>query len=432
MNTRRTRKPKSKPSSTKTIRTLVIGGTTALALTTVSYSAKIWDGADGVASPAITTAMQSVSAAITTTAQQIRANFSAQMTAMDTAVAVAIEYQKNSINSAVRVWTKQKSVTANEVALNDVNNSKKKMATLQAQMQTDRMRETIENKGSYGQGHKTCTVLTGRKETEDIVNKGRESTPYLVSSTVVASPGSFSDPYSTFKDLNDNHSLKYCTQSQANSGYCSVSADKQGWDIMTSTLFTPTVSGSDVYEAQNALINNMVGLPDAPIPKQLVAAPNASNYILLKQRKDAIVSPAIHSLKSIQSEFLGTESPDHGTKISPVSAINKEVARYLGSGDEYQAWNKTLVTNSERGVMKELLQVQALDLYLLARQYHANEREELLLSGIVAASQQLNSRNSDSGGEFRTGDDYQRSLQDAKKIQTDFTNSYIDKNYTTR
>lgn len=94
MNTRRTRKPKSKPSSTKTIRTLVIGGTTALALTTVSYSAYVWDGADGVASPAITTAMQSVSAAITTTAQQIRANFSAQMTAMDTAVAVAIEYRK--------------------------------------------------------------------------------------------------------------------------------------------------------------------------------------------------------------------------------------------------------------------------------------------------------------------------------------------------
>lgn len=397
----------------KQVNYLAVGTISSLALSTAAFAAYIIDGNVAASTPIISAAMTTVST-----------TFEGQMTAMDAAIATAIETQAQLVNSSIRVWTKQKSVSANEVALNDVTNSQKKMAALQAQMQVERRLETIENKGSYGQGYKTCTVLSDRETTDVIVKNGIQTRPYLASSTVIAATGSYSDSYTAFEDMNSTHKAKYCTDAQADAGYCSAT-DKQGWNLMTSTLFTPTVQGSDVYEAQNSLINNMVGMPDDPIPKELVGAPNASNYIILKQRKDAIISPAIYSLKAIQSEFLGAKGAENKASISPVDAINKEVKRYLGSGTEYQEWNKVLVSASERGVLKEVLQVQALDLYLLARQYHANEREELLLTGIVAATQQLNSDSSKGNAKgtnaYKTTDDYQRAVLDGKKIVSEFS-----------
>lgn len=404
---------KAPKSIKKKINYLIVGTVSSVMLTTTALAVYIVDGNIATSTPIINAAMTTVST-----------TFETQMTAMDAAIATAIESQTQLVNSSIRVWTKQKSVSANEVALNDVTNSQKKMAALQAQMQVERRLETIENKGSYGQGYKTCTVLSDRETTDVIVKNGVQTRPYLASSTVIAATGSYSDSYGAFEDMNSTHKAKYCTDSQAAAGYCSAT-DKQGWNLMTSTLFTPTVQGSDVYEAQNSLINNMVGMPDDPIPKELVGAPNASNYIILKQRKDAIISPAIYSLKAIQSEFLGVKGVENKASISPVDAINKEVKRYLGSGSEYQEWNKVLVAASERGVLKEVLQVQALDLYLLARQYHANEREELLLTGIVASTQQLNANSGNASSKdnqaFRTTDDYQRAVLDGKKIVSDFS-----------
>lgn len=284
---------KAPKSIKKKINYLIVGTVSSVMLTTTALAVYIVDGNIATSTPIINAAMTTVST-----------TFETQMTAMDAAIATAIETQTQLVNSSIRVWTKQKSVSANEVALNDVTNSQKKMAALQAQMQVERRLETIENKGSYGQGYKTCTVLSDRETTDVIVKNGVQTRPYLASSTVIAATGSYSDSYGAFEDMNSTHKAKYCTDSQAAAGYCSAT-DKQGWNLMTSTLFTPTVQGSDVYEAQNSLINNMVGMPDDPIPKELVGAPNASNYIILKQRKDAIISPAIYSLKAIQSEFLG-------------------------------------------------------------------------------------------------------------------------------
>lgn len=196
---------------------------------------------------------------------------------------------------------------------------------------------------------------------------------------------------------------------------------KFGWDLMTSTLFTPTTTDSTVYDAQNALINNMVGLPDAPIADSLKGSPTASNYLTLKQKKDAIVSPAINSLKSIQAEFTGMESPDSGSKVSPMKAVDEQVKRYLGSGPEYQSWNQTLTSGSESGIMKEILQVQALDLHLLMRQYKQYEREEMLLAGIVASTQQLVDRSQGKTAKgYRTDTESNRARLDARETSRSF------------
>ena len=66
---------------------------------------------------------------------------------------------------------------------------------------------------------------------------------------------------------------------------------------------------SDVKEHRSlhgltrTLINNMVGLPDRPINDRVASTPDGEKYLAEKLAKDAKISPAINSLKAIQSEF---------------------------------------------------------------------------------------------------------------------------------
>lgn len=354
-----------------------------------SYAALIGNGGPATAEIGITAMLSSVFTAIAEEFSGVMGIFSAQMSAMDIAVGQAYTFENEQITSAMKVLTKQMSVSANMLAENTVKVAQTEAAVEQARIQKERIIETNERLGPQGQGHKVCTVLAERKEVAKVGNTNAKAVPDLVSTTIYAAPGVYGNPHKTQKEMNDRHSALYCTPEQSAAGFCSAASEMAGWDVQMSTLFTPTTSESHVFEAQNALINNMVGLPDAPLPDALKNSPTASNYLLLKQKKDAIISPAINSLKSIQAEFTGLEAGDSKTQVSPARAVDEQVKRYLGSGDEYKSWNQTLVGGSESGIMKELLQVQALDLYLQARQYKQYEREELLLAGIVSATQQL-------------------------------------------
>lgn len=382
----RNKKPKnSEPAfSTKSLMVAV-----SISIGTASSAAMIFNGGPGAAEGTITVGLQAVFKAIKEQAAGVKAAFDAQMAAMDLAVAGAFLTEKEQVNSGMRVLVKQMSVSSNLLAENAVQNAQNEAAVEQARLQKDRIIETNERLGPAGQGHKVCTVLMERMDVAKVSTSNSKEVPSLVSSTVYAAPGAYGNPHEVQTKMNAEHSDKYCTPEQAASGYCAKASDEAGWDLMTSTLFTPTTTGSSVYDAQNALINNMVGLPDAPIPESLKGSPTASNYLTLKQKKDAIVSPAINSLKTIQTEFAGMETSDSGSQVSPIKAIDEQVKRYLGSGEEYQSWNQTLTSASEEGVMKEILQVQALDLHLLMRQYKQGEREEMLVAGIVSATQQL-------------------------------------------
>lgn len=393
----------------------------AVSVGTFSGAALITNGGEGTAEATITVALQSVFKAIKEQFASIMVAFDAQMAAMDVAVGAAYVLENEQVNSAMRVMVKQMSVSSNLLAENAVQSAQNEAAVEQARMQKDRIIETNERLGPQGQGHKVCTVLAERQEVAKVSTSNGKHIPSLVSSTVYAAPGAYGNPHDVQKKMNLDHSTNYCTPEQAASGYCAKASDEAGWDLMTSTLFTPTTTDSSVFTAQNALINNMVGLPDAPISEKLKGSPTASNYLTLKQKKDAIVSPAINSLKAIQSEFTGMETPDSSSKVSPIKAVDDQIKRYLGSGDEYKSWNQTLTSASESGVMKEILQVQALDLHLLMRQYKQYEREEVLLAGIVAATQQLvDKANGKKRNGIHTDTEDQRARIAARELRTSF------------
>lgn len=380
------KKVKSK-SKIKPIIMKVTALTASLSFFGFASAVYIVDGADATATVAMQPAMLATNTSITTNFQSVVAVFESSMNAMDVAVSNAFKLENQMVMDAVKVLTKQSSVSANILAENTVQNAQAEASVLEADKKKERILQTNETYGVNGQGYKVCTVLSERQQIENAAVNNKNSVPSQTTNTVYASAGGYGDPHKVKQAMNENHSMKYCTSEQAASGYCDRVTGESGWDLLASTLFTPTVEGSPVYDAQNALINNMVGLPDRPMPKTAQGSPNASKYLASKQNKDAIISPAIYSLKSIQAEFTGLGSPDSGAKIIPIVSINDQVRRYLGSGEEYMNWNKVLVGASEHGVMKELLQIQALQLYLKARQYHQGEREEMLLAGLVAATQ---------------------------------------------
>lgn len=370
---------------------------------------------------AITASLQTAFKAILEQATKVVDAFDTQMRSMDIAIAGAMKFETEQVSSAMRVFVKQMSVSSNMLAENSVKLAQGEVAVEQARIQKDRILETNEKLGSRGQAHKVCTVLSERQVIAKTVSNNNKSVPVLVSSTVHATPGAFGNPHKTQMEMNADHANYYCTPEQASAGYCSSASPQAGWDVQMSTLFTPTVTGSNVFEAQNALINNMIGLPDAPLPNSFKGSPTASNYLALKQRKDAIISPAINSLKTIQAEFAGMGDPHSAAKISPIKAIDDQVKRYLGSGDEYKSWNQSLVAATEEGVMKELLQVMALDLYLQVRQYKQYEREEVLLAGIVASKQHhIDKNNGLDTGAFSNSSDREKARLEARTALANF------------
>lgn len=393
---------------------------------TASIAAYVVDGGDATAKGGMSAALSTITAGIVNNFNKVMGFFDVQMAAMDAALASAFKFENESIVSAMKVLTKQSSVSANMVAENIVKAAQTEAAFEQAETQKRRIIEANENHGVPAQGYKVCTVLAQRKQVESTSENNKKSVPSLVSNTIYAAPGTYGQPYKVQQEMNMNHSAKYCTPEQAASGYCNKVTNEAGWDLQMSTLFTPTTDDTNVFSAQNALINNMVGLPDVPLPNTMQGSPTASRYLDAKQNKDALISPAIYSLKSIQAEFAGIATPDSSVKLSPIRAIDEQVKRYLGSGTEYTEWNKVLVGASEAGIMKEILQIQALELYLKARQFHQNEREEMLLAGIVAATQKLmDAKNGGSMSGTTTESDAQKRKLDARQITSEFARKQV-------
>lgn len=426
-------KNKSAPSAAQKFILRLIAIIFSINLFASSIAAYVVDGGDGTAKVGMAVSLQTITAAIVSNYSKVMSFFDVQMAAMDAALAAAFKLENESIVSAMKVLTKQSSVSANMVAENIVKSAQTEAAFEQAEKQKQRIIDANENHGVAAQGYKVCTVLSQRKQVEKTVQNNKKSVPDLVSNTIYAQPGAYGNPYLVQQEMNSNHSAKYCTPEQAASGYCDRVTEEAGWDMQMSTLFTPTVEGSTVFDAQNALINNMVGLPDTAIPKSMQGTPMASRYLDAKQNKDALISPALYSLKSIQAEFAGISTTDSATKISPIRAIDEQVKRYLGSGKEYLEWNKVLVGASEPGVMKEILQIQALELYLKVRQYHQYEREEMLVAGNVAVAQKrLDMSNGGLMVGTITASDAQKSKIDARAIKSEFAKRQVLGNSATQ
>lgn len=65
--------------------------------------------------------------------------------------------------------------------------------------------------------------------------------------------------------------------------------------------------------------------------------------------------------------------------------LEKQVARYLGNGEEYKKWNETLISQNDKGLLKEIVQIKALKIFLQTREYEQLLSLEAIMAATVAA-----------------------------------------------
>ena len=157
-----------------------------------------------------------------------------------------------------------------------------------------------------------------------------------------------------------------------------------GADLTVATLFEPAMEGETLYEAKVGFVNNIAGLPDGPVPASAGKSSAAEDYALSKARKDALVSPALSSLKAIQLDYSGVEGKETGSDLPLAVHFRNEVKRYSGNTAEYDSWARVMAAQNERGALVELLKIKALDLAIQEKQYRQYESMEAQLASLVS------------------------------------------------
>ena len=306
------------------------------------------------------------------------------ITAVDEALSTQLETNSQRLTSAIAVLTKQKAIAANQVADSSRTASQQVATSLNVLSQTERVKSArFEYGGEFGQGFSPCKVYSTRQV---IANRDADMAierRSRVASEVLAAPGRYSDPIQGRRALIEANK-NFCTQDQVDSGLCSSVGSIPGASLSVATLFEPAMEGEMLYEAKVAFVNNMVGIPDGAVPPDAGLSPATSAYSLSKARKDALISPAINSLKEIQIDHSGVSGTETGTDLPLAVHFSNEVKRYSGNSDEYVAWARVMSAQNERGALVELLKVKALDLAIQEKQYRQYERMEAQLAALVA------------------------------------------------
>lgn len=359
-----------------------------------------------------------------------------QLVGMDVAVNVAAKAESDAVTSAIFVLSNQKAMSTTQVNQALKNNTQVQANALQAVAQAERYRQAIRDYGPTGVGHQICKVSIERSGVTETTKDTQAAIADMVSSEITARAGKYGNRGEAMAERLALHNKYYCTDGQAKAGMCKAQGDRGGKSLSAATLFQPSDYLSSEYNDKSALINNMVGLPDDPIPREQAATEAGQAYTDLKRRKDAIKSVAMVSLKAIQADWSSVPKTDTHEPPTPSAAaaltagvktekeqlaktapstdvkniasaetpqpppatteelknqslmeqVKHDVSRYLGGGKEYEDWSKTLVGQEEKGVLTEVVKVKALRLYMQVQQYKQLQRMEAMLAANVAAT----------------------------------------------
>ncbi len=331
--------------------------------------------------------------------QMVIPSFSAAEAALTGAVAAVdgslsgiLTAESQRLTSAIAVLTKQKALTANQIATANHNVSQVTAAGLNVLAQNKRLSDArFEYGGEFGQGYSPCAVTATRQAIADRQSAVHQDLPTRIQAEVLAAPGHYGDPLQAQREELQEHA-PFCTADQAASGLCKMGAATSsggqslaGADLNVATLFTPSMENETLYAAKTAFVNNVVGVPEGPLPVGANAnSASVAAYEMAKAKKDAIVSPALVALASIKMDYAGVSTAEDGTGLPLATQYDNEVKRYGGDSPEATKWASVLSAQNERGLLVELLKIKALDLSMQGQTYRSDERMEAMLASLVA------------------------------------------------
>lgn len=314
----------------------------------------------------------------------------ASVSAVDVALSGAMELQSQRTTSALAVLTKQKALSANQIA--DSNRiAMQQLATGMGALSTNVRLKKAEFSYSpeFGQGFSPCRVYAQRQVISQREAEAKAAVRTRVMGEITAAPGRYVEPKTARKLLLEQNK-NFCTQDHVDAGLCAKKGDLPGANLNVATLFEASMQDEPMYDAKVAFVNNLAPAPDAPLPASQAATPEAAAYSLAKARRDALVSPAFAALKSIQLDYSGTEGADTGKDLPLAVHYATEINRYNGNSEENNQWTQVLTAQNERGLLVELLKQKALDLVILEKQYRQFEQMESMLAALVSLEVQSN------------------------------------------
>lgn len=286
------------------------------------------------------------------------------------------------IITAVAIATKQEALAAHIVTDGSRQAAEQLVNAYSAQRTSDQVAQAyLDYHAGTGQGYDPCGTLAKNK-TLDAAFDNISTKAKTTIQKIDVSPGRL--VASTPKAMQDrlkNHRDKFCTESEANAGLCSLSR-LPGGDTNASLLFESAEEGSLESEARLAYIQHVLGEPDQALQKSAGSTPAGETYMVAKNRKDALLSIPAYSLAMIDSA--NTQSASLSNK-SPNDVLKIRVNQYFG-GREAEAWSGALARQRPRGLIVEAAKMSGLEVWLSYKQYEQNQRIEANLAALVLSS----------------------------------------------
>ncbi len=300
-------------------------------------------------------------ALVDSAASSLAGSIVSQITAATGTITAADEAQTEELLGAIKVLTAQVNTSAQNS--DNVNLQAEQAA---AAFQTDLATKEVVDKivmDFQSQGYNPCAQLTATKAMAAAEASATAAVPQRVATEIQAGGGKYGDLATVLKQRDQQHKALFCTQAEVNAGLCSSLGAVPGGDSNASLLFS-TDTSPNMVAAKNATINNIIGLPDQPLPAGAAKTSEGQAYILAKKQKDAFLAFPAYSLKAIQ-----TDSEDFD------SFMSERVGQYFGTSAATQ-WAQDQASESERGVVVDMVKIEGLLLKLHERSLKESLRAE--------------------------------------------------------
>lgn len=286
--------------------------------------------------------------------------------AASTTKLIAADYlQTQSIMSSLHILAKQVEASGEKLSSTTIGVEQSTVALAKENAEKEMVAKLVVDYASQGFdpcGQSAATQNLAKTEAE--VNA---KIPGLVRSEIEGGGGKFGSPHEALRAREDRHKALFCTQSEVDAGACTRLGKIPGGDSNAALLFSVD-SSTEARAAKNALINQVVGLPDSPVRPEAANSPAAAAYLLEKKQKDAFMAFPAYSLKTIQAENENLKA-----------VMDNRVGQYFGTARAAE-WARSQTSQAPRGLLVDLVKMQGINLKLAERRLHQNMRIEANLA----------------------------------------------------
>lgn len=299
--------------------------------------------------------------------------------------------------SSIRAATKQLDASAEKTAATTIQSEQAAAAFAQELADKELANKVVVDYTS--QGFNPCEVSDATRRLAQMDMQSRLALPNRYRTEVDAVGGRYADPSATVRAREELHRNLFCTQSEVDQGVCGSVGKIPGGDTNGALLFS-TDTSDEARTAKNALINNLVGMPDAPIPPSVVNTPEAQAYLLTKKRKDVAMAWPAYSLKSIQND---------NETVVPV--LNDRVGMYFGTPKAAE-WARSQTSQAPRGLMVDLVKIAGIDLKIAERRLMQSLRTEANLATMLEMENEArNGGTVEQAGRIASGESGRRAVK---------------------